>query len=225
MTEQFDRFMRDAAGDVPDPGEFRRLNRALLKDRMLVTEPRRQRAFRRNQLFGAVLCGLIVMTFVPPLGSDSFDLEQEVVSSDHKGDITYHTNTFRGTSFNVNDGYDRQDIDELNQQLATGEGRIVRVTGLGWGGRTIWLKHIERDINGRRVTHGTDIKNPPSEDPAGWLDFLVAHKDDVQRIKDTRLPDREEYRVMDGVRIRLQVWSEEFPGVGDVQIYEGVPAD
>lgn len=223
MTDKFGKLMRDAAADVPDAGEFRRLNRGLLKDRMLVTQPRSRRAFRRNQVLAAVLFGLVISAYVPQLGSDSFDLEQEVVSSAEKGDITYHTNKFRGTSFNVNEGYTKKDIDELNQQLATGEGRIVRVTGLAWGGKTMWLKFIERDINGRRETHGTDVKNPPSQDPDGWLEFLTDHNEDIRRIMRTRRPDREETRVMDGVPVLLQVWSEEFPAVGEVLIYEGTP--
>ena len=59
MKANLDKWIKDAKGDVPDSGEYRRLNRALLKERMHTTGTGRRRLFRVL----LVSCILVVLLF------------------------------------------------------------------------------------------------------------------------------------------------------------------
>ena len=58
MKANLDKWIKDAKDDVPDSGEYRRLNRALLKERMHTTGTGRRR------LHGVLLVSIILVVLV-----------------------------------------------------------------------------------------------------------------------------------------------------------------
>ena len=61
MKLNLDRWIKDAKDEVPDSGEYRRLNLLLLKERMSVAGPRRRRRHRLLLVF-AILVFLLFLT-------------------------------------------------------------------------------------------------------------------------------------------------------------------
>ena len=59
MKANLDKLIKDAKANVPDSGEYRRLNRVLLKERMHATGTGRRRLFRVL----LVSCILVVLLF------------------------------------------------------------------------------------------------------------------------------------------------------------------
>ncbi len=226
MKSNLDKWIKDAKDDVPDSGEYRRLNRAMLKERMASTAPGRRR-------FPRVLLGAFSLVFLMmfsgqlnQLGSDSFDMTKRTEIHSWRGDSsTIYENVFRGSSFNVPKDYSQADIDEFQQSLAAGEGSIYMVTGLSYGGRTSWDKHVIRIINGKETRSGGAANSPPSQYPENHLEFIEANiRDLVGKCKNE--PPHEKMKMMvDGVLIDFGVWTFEYPGYGDVTYYKGYPVE
>ncbi|MCK9996755.1 MAG: hypothetical protein KAH56_10815 [Candidatus Krumholzibacteria bacterium] len=58
MKANLDKWIKDAKDDLPDSGEYRRLNRVLLKERIAIVGPRRRR-FHRVLLVSFILVFLL----------------------------------------------------------------------------------------------------------------------------------------------------------------------
>lgn len=73
MKENLDKWIKDAKETAPDSGEYRRLNRILMKERMLTTESGRSR--RHRILIVALVLVLLLVLFgsISQLGSDGFN--------------------------------------------------------------------------------------------------------------------------------------------------------
>ena len=63
MKANLDKWIKDAKDDVPDSGEYRRLNRILLKERMHTTGTGRRRVFR--VLLVSVILVVLILFFWP----------------------------------------------------------------------------------------------------------------------------------------------------------------
>jgi hypothetical protein len=73
MADNLDKWIKDSKVEAPDSGEFRRLNRVLLKDRMATVIPARRRRFRLLLVMVTLVLLLLVSGQISHLGSDSFE--------------------------------------------------------------------------------------------------------------------------------------------------------
>lgn len=122
----------------------------------------------------------------------------------------------RGGTTNFSEEYSAEDIDEFHRSVAAKEGTIYMVTGLSYGGKTSWWKHVVRDLNSKEHMAGDNPDSPVSKEPDDLLPFLQTHcKDLVARCKTDPPRDRMQLEV-DGVMIEFGVWTCEYPGYGEV---------
>ena len=122
----------------------------------------------------------------------------------------------RGGTTNFSEEYSAEDIDEFHRSVEAKEGTIYMVTGLSYGGKTSWWKHVVRDLNSKEHMAGDNPDSPVSKEPDDLLPFLQTHcKDLVARCKTDPPRDRMQLEV-DGVMIEFGVWTCEYPGYGEV---------
>ncbi len=224
MNANLDKWIKDARDDVPDSGEYRRLNRAMLKDRMAATTPRRRRIHK--MLLGS-LSLVFLMLFsgqVSQLGSDSFDTTTDTIILTMSGDtVTFYENVFRGGSAVLPD-FSEADVEDYHRSVAAGEGELVKVTGTSYGGKTNWDKIVRRIINGKENLGGEIVKDPKSETPHDFLKFMKDHVADFNARLKLEPPHGEMQMVVDGILVDFQFWTYEYPGYGKVTRYTGTPA-
>ncbi len=224
MADNLDKWIKDSKEETPDSGEFRRLNRVLLKDRMLTVVPARRRRFRLILVIVTVALLLLLSGQISQLGSDSFETKKTTLLRPSIQDsVTVYENVFRGGSVNLPRDFSEADIDEYHRSVAAGEGTVIKATGLSYGGKTSWLKYVTRDINGRENTEGRATENPPSQEPENIMQFLQEHYRDL--ISRTKIdpPHATNRLTLDGILFEFEIWTYEYPGVGEVTRYIGFP--
>jgi hypothetical protein len=225
MRANLDKWIKDAKDDVPDSGEYRRLNRILLKERMITSGPDR----RRHHW---VLLVVIILVFLMllsgqlnQLGSDGFETNTRNEKSLHGDTTTIHENVFRGGSVNLPRDFSEADIDEYHRSVAAGEGSIVMVTGLSYGGKTTWLKFVKRIVNGKENIEGGETESMISEDLDDFLQFYQKYNSDLKAKTATEPPHEIKRMVVDGVMLDFRIWTYEYPGFGKVTRHIGLPVD
>lgn len=226
MADNLDQWIKDSKVVTPDSGEFRRLNRVLVKDRILAVEPARRRRHRVLMVAVTVVLLLLISGQVSQLGSDSFEMETTTEFRSWRNDsVTVHKNVFRGGSVNLPADFSPADIDEYQRSVAAGEGTIVRATGYSYGGKTSWIKHVNREINGKENIEGRTPDTPLSQDPDNYMDFLLAHYKDMVGRSRTDVPDGTMRMAVDGVLIEFNFWTFDYPPYGKVTYYDGHPVE
>jgi hypothetical protein len=226
MADNLDKWIKDSKVVTPDSGEFRRLNRVLIKDRILAVEPARRRRHRVFMVSVTVVLILLVSGQVTRLGSDSFEMETTTEFRPWRGDsVTIYENVFRGGSVNLPADFSQADIDEYQRSVAAEEGTIVRATGYSYGGKTSWIKHVKREINGRENIEGREPHSPLSQDPDKYMEFLLGHYKDLVGRSRTNPPDGSMRLAVDGVLIEFNFWTFAYPQFGKVTYYDGYPVE
>ena len=71
MADNLDKWIKDSKEETPDSGEFRRLNRVLLKDRMRTVVPARRRRFRFFLVLVILILLLLLSGQISQLGGES----------------------------------------------------------------------------------------------------------------------------------------------------------
>ncbi len=223
MKENLDKWIKDAKVITPDSGEYRRLNRILMKERMLTTKSGRSRR-HRILIVSLVLVLLLVLSgSISQLGSDGFNTRKFAGLSTRGDSLTLYSNEFRGGTTSLPEDFSPEDVDEFHRSVAAGEETIYMVTGLSYGGKTSWLKLVVRDINGKEHRNGVKPDSPVSQEPDNLLPFFQSHIQDLIARCQTDPPrDRMQLEV-DGVVIEFGVWTYEYPGYGEVTRYVGYP--
>lgn len=225
MKSNLDTWIKDAKEAVPDSGEYRRLNRALLKERIQKANPDR----RKNHRLLVMAASLIILVGfsgqISQLGSDSFETATSTAILPGSGDtVTVHSNVFRGGAVNLPEHFSEADVDEYTRSVAAGEGEIIKVNGISYGGRTSWVKIVRRTINGQINEGGDETRDPPSQEPANFFAFLKDHSRDLTARIKSEPPHGSMQMTVDGVLMDLDYWTFEYPGFGSVTRYEGIPA-
>jgi len=207
MNFNLDRWIKEAKDDVPDSGEYRRLNRVMLKERMLAANPD-HRLYRRMFLAVVILVVLLILSVqFNPWGSDSFKATPSVLESPPGNTIIAHENVVGSAN------------------VASGTGTIMEVTGLSYGGKTQWLKLVKRSVNGKVNVGEETPKNPASEIPANHIQFLNTYWSDLKAKTVTDAPHKKQRMAVDGVMLDFRIWTYEYPGFGQVTRYVGKPVD
>lgn len=225
MKANLDKWIKDAKADVPDSGEYRRLNRALLKERMHTTGTGHRQLFR-VLLVSFVL--VVLLFFSGPfnqLGSDDFETVRDEYVTFRGDTIPFLKNEFRGSSFAIPKGFTPADLDEMNRAITAGEGEIMAVYGISYGGKTSWIKYVKQITNGKINKMGQDLADRPDVTPDNYLKFLEAHIKDIVEKTRTSPPQREALMTFDGVLCKMKIWVFHFPEYGEVLRYQGVPVE
>lgn len=226
MNDNLDKWLEDSKVETPDSGEFRRLNRLLIKERIIASGPARRRRHRILVIVISLLLLMLLSGNVSQLGSDSFEMKKTTEFRPWRdGPVTVYENVFRGGSVNLPDEFSAADIDEFQRSVAAGEGTIIEATGLSYGGKTLWLKHVSRNINGRENLEGSTPENPPSQEPDDFIEFLTTNQADLISRTKTSPPQAKFKMVVDGVKMDFDSWTFEYPGYGKVTRYVGFPVE
>jgi hypothetical protein len=223
VKANLDKWIKDAKDDVPDSGEYRRLNRALLKGHMANMAPRRRR--RHRVLLGS-LSLVFLMLFsgqLNQLGSDDFDLIMEDWVSPLGKDVPVAKHQFSGQSFTGLEDLSTEDLDEFYRAVSAGEGEIVWVQGTSYGGKTKWLKYVKQVVNGKIVNRGGVLDDRPFVEPDNYLEFLVKHVHEIEKKTRTEPHQSETVMTFDGVVCNVKIWVFHFPEYGEVIRYVGTP--
>ncbi len=226
MIPNLDKWIKDARDDAPDSGEYRRLNRAMLKERMGARGTGRRRYHR-------VLLGVLSLVFLMlfsgqfnQLGSDGFDTVETTVFRPWSGDsITIYSNVFRPGSTNLPSDFTAEDNYEWQQSVATGEETIYMASGVSYGGKTIWIKNVARYINGKENKGGQSPTTPPSQTPDNYMDFVKTNLKNLTARTKIDPPHEKMKMIVDGVLIDFGVWTYEYPDFGEVSYYLGFPVE
>jgi len=222
MKANLDQLIKDARDDVPNSGEYRRLNRVMLKERMATAGPRR----RHHRVLLVTLSLVFLMMYsgqLNQLGSDDFEMAREDWVNLRGKTIPVMRNEFRGNSFSVPKDFTPEDLDEMNRSILAGEGELVWVQGTSYGGKTNWLKYVNRVINGKIQGTGGSLEDRPHVEPDNYLEFLVEHAREIVEMTDSTPPQRETVMTFDGVVCNVKIWVFHFPEYGEVIRYMGTP--
>jgi hypothetical protein len=224
MKANLDKWIEDAKDNVPDSGEYRRLNRAMLKEHMANMAPRRRRRHR-------VLLGGLSLVFLMlysgqlnQLGSDGFDTIVRTETTVYGETKNIHENVFLRGSVGLPRNFSETDADEFHRSAAAGEGEVVKVTGLSYGGKTAWNIFITKmKINDMEIIPGGRPNNPKSEFPDNYFEFLKTNFSDLKAKTNSAPHHRTERMIVDGQMVEFQIWTFEYPGYGPVTRYLGTP--
>lgn len=222
MSDRFEELIKASSAEMPDPGEYRRLNRSALRSRLRRMESPK----RRHTLVLVMSCLAITVLFsgqLNKLGSDDFDLEifegtnaLGGASGIYRDEFTGSTLVFRGTE---------EDARELLLQKAAQEGSLHSVSGLSYGGKTDWAFAYTHDINGKEeISNG--IYNPPGyprvELPNG-IHFLQTYYEDLIEWTKSSPAIKEYEEEIEGTMVLMQVWKKAYPDFGLVTYTRGTP--
>ena len=223
MKANLDNLIKDAKDDVPDSGEYRRLNRAMLKEHIANMAPRRR---RRHRVLLGILSLVFLMLFsgqLNQLGSDGFDTISRTETTYWGDSVNIYENVFRGGSVSGRGSFSEADADEVHRSIVADKGEVVKVTGLSYGDKTVWNTFKKMNINDIEITPGGHPGNPPSEYPDNYFEFLTSHYSDLKTRANSTPPHRTERMIVDGIMMDFQIWTFEYPGYGPVTRYLGTP--
>lgn len=223
MNDKFEKLIRDSAPEIPDPDEYRRLNRVHLRERLHEMEKPK----RRHSLVVATACLALMVLFsgqISNLGSDSFDLISEPDTTLLGNETTVHTNSFSGYSFTAT-GSD-QKISDIQQAFAAQDGKLTSISCLAYGGKQKWKVNREAIIEGeiRELT----ADNPewlPRDDLDQEIDFFLNYYRDLLDRSKTLRPDQVSTMTVFGVEFTVHTWKHTYPSFGEVTYSRGNPTE
>ncbi len=221
MKNNLDKWIRDARDDVPDSGEYRRLNRVMLKDRMGASRSRRH----HRVLLGSFSLVFLMMFSgqLNQLGSDDFEMLREDWVNPRGETIPVMRNEFRGNTFTVPKDFSPEDLDEMNRSIIAREGELVWVQGTSYGGKTNWTTFVNRVINGKIQGMGGSLDDRPYVEPDNYFEFLDKYAREIVKKTKTTPPQRETVMTFDGVVCNVKIWIFQYPEYGEVIRYVGTP--
>jgi|GEM_PF-6452056 len=224
MTDNLDKYIKDSKVITPDSGEYRRLNRALIKEKLA---HRSHLGARHRVLVTSMVTALLLMMSgqVSQLGSDSFDVTKTRELQFNGDSINVYHDDFGGGTINLPAGFTEIDIDEYMRAAAADEGAFRKVFGISYSGKTFWRKIITRNINGEEMNEGVATKIPPSQEPDNYEKFIPAYFPELIAKTRQEPPHGTMEMVVDGVLVVFSVWTYEFPEYGEVTYYLGFPVE
>lgn len=223
VNEQFDNWVREM---IPAPRESeikKEIHLAILKERL-----RNKAIERRGQRIrrGMVVVPFVLLTFffgsTSELGGDGFDLV-ELDSPGIPGRI--YENEFREEGFNLVSEDLPGKNEELNRQMAAGEGTVVGVEGFEINGKVEWSIKREYSVSGERLVLGFSPDSPSTGSPRELREFLLNEWSFYEnQIEEGRLlPDGERIQKLDGIEFVVQYWEIPARNSGSVVYYSGKP--
>jgi hypothetical protein len=232
MAQDFDKFISDAAPQVPDAGPSRRMSRLVLHERMRQATNRRHTRQIQGSMLAASLVLLIVLGGqVTELGGDAFELEMSTLNIVGDINVPIAKSRIRDDAVTPLPGMDSDDVYELQQQVYLREGTIEYIDGYSFDGNPPWLTIIYKmDVNGETVITSyepTDLNVESQVLSRDKIQFLVDHADEFVGLVESGQLEASPFGdvTSGGLTFRVRQYSHEFPGWGVVTYYRGEPID
>lgn len=232
MTRQhdpLDQLIREALGEPANPAPARRACRAALR-LVAANEGRKQQ--RLNGL--AMVASLVLaIGLAAPLGSNDFNRHVDAYSRNGREirEYSYGLDGEKMGSFapDIPGGVPEDDMDEIAQQRAAGEGRMVALWGFQIGSLRHFSIMTEYVVNGKFRTSSTGVQGMSDESPPelkAW--FKKAGPGSRQRLMEfgeQHEPDAVQTMRFNGLDWIVSSWRIHFAGMEVMIFYRGLRAD
>lgn len=230
MTRDFDTLIREAAPAVPDPGDTRRLNRALLKQRVARGAARKARRRRVSVLAMGVALSFLAAGDVTDLGSDHFDLAPRQVLNDtsrkffEEAGVTSYDMGLRGQSVMRYENQSEAEALGFAIQDLMDEGEFVQITGLFTETGYHWSAQFRMKQGEQSAIRGRDPHGVSSKISKELCEFTLAHFDDlVERLGRIPAPNPRTIDIVLEDRTRqFFYWRLVYPDFGPIEYYVSV---
>lgn len=223
MSDRFDDLLKASAAETPDPGEYRRLNRAALRDH--ISHPRTG-PIHRHRLIVVTACIGIMILFsgqTSQLGSDDFEMEITEGRNALGEKTTIFKDTFTGSTWVGN--LSEEKIQELDQAYKSHQGEPSRLTGLTYQGKECWTFY-RTIVNKQGVREEVPADPPPGYDCDEMQDNIRFYRTYFNDLRDRAeyLPPTNQYRVaLYEVEFLVKEWTKSYPHYGEVTYSRGTP--
>ena len=223
MTNEFEKLIRNAAPEVPDPQESRRMNRAVL---FAWIDQGQIRRYRIGPLKLAAASLALLMLFsgqVSELGSNAFEFQSETWERpDGKAVLeqvaVFGTDVITTSSPEIARG--------LMENHFSGQYRIVRIFGTEIQGEIGWIVITNSEVNGETQTTGGAAEMPSARITDLHRKLMASpYYGQMIDITKTTPPHSIAARVIDGIPLTIQTWEFDFPGFGTVRHHVAKPLD
>ena len=194
--------------------------------RMAAEQKARSKRRRRNLKRGSTVMIVALLSLavfnLPELGGDGFNMV-EVEDAQTPGGVV--KNEFRGEGFNPLEGQSIEDIAEINQVIAAGEGKTILIEGWEVGGETHWGIVKEILVNGEL----SKLVFPPKQMPSKytpkharfylgpWGEYLKAIDDGTLR------PSGTKDKTVDSIHYSIKTWEIHDSDFGTIIYSRGIP--
>ena len=216
MSREFEDLIRDAAPETPDPGDVRRLNRALLRQAMA------RDAGRRPGFLAIAAVAAVLMVFFGPiteLGSDHFTPGDKQVM-ENMG-LEYYRTGLRSQSIVIHEGMTEEQALEFSIMCFMDEGIFEGIDGMFMEDGYMWSMLFEVEIGGDRGQRGRSPEGLPWRPTREMNRFALEFQDlDVGRLEKIPAPNPRPFRAkIEGVEYSINSWRLVFPEYGPVEFY------
>lgn len=226
LNASFDEWLRDMK--PPKPEFCNDMDGFLenLQDKMhadgLARKQRRQRELKRGSgvMALAIVC---VLTFnLAEVGSDAFEMVVVENVTDPEAGLVVE-NKFRGGGFNLIGDQSQHRIDEMSQQIAAREGKVVELEGWEAGGKVIWQVTQEYVVGGEKQDFAFLSKIPKSQPDRRFAGFLNGEWPALfSKINNGELhPVKHLVQTVDNVDFSVDCWSINCQEYGEIKYYKG----
>lgn len=226
MGDRMDKWLKDALPPTEEDSARQAVQLAILKER-LRTRKMEQRRRRTRCGVAAVPLVVLVLFFgdVVDLGGDSFELVEVENTAYPELDLKIVRNEFRGGVVGTSSDATDEEVQELTQQIAAGEGTIIRVEGWRVGGVTRWSLQMRHDILGKIEVTSRTPYNPPSGRSRALGEFLMTEWESIEAdINSGSIEPAGGLNMeFDGIPFVLEYWVVPSERFGEVTCYSGVP--
>jgi len=224
MSKTFDDLLRGCAPEMPDPSEYRRLNRMAMKARMAYKPARRK---RRHTLLVVTCCLLAMVLFsgrVDNLGSYDGSLSSEKTTDILGNDYTVYSQEFGGIEFNTPEDFEESDVRHFHEAIVAGDYEVLDIRCTTVAGKSNWSKTVLMNMEGEKQESSRWVDDFPSDPFEGQLQaFFMLHMGEVTATIKSRPPDETGTLKADGYVFAMKYWYFFFPGFGEVRHARGAP--
>ena len=221
MSSRFDELLASSAPEMPDPGEYRRLNRASMREPVHLSG----RGKRSHTLVKVAAClAFMVMAGgqLNPLGGDDLEMIQST-GLDWKGEKqTLYGDEFTGMVFN-SEGSDER-VKDLQHFFLSQDSDPVKLDCMAYGGKQAWTVYGMGMVEGELSR--LPLKNPswlPNEDLPRPFEFYPTYYRDIRTRSDLLPPVNQYLLTVYGVEFLVKEWKHTYPGYGEVTYSVGFP--
>ena len=223
MSNDFEKLIRDAAPEVPDPGESRRTNRAVLLARIEESRAHRRRTGPLKMAAASLALLVLFSGQVSELGSNAFEFRSELWERPDGKIIPEQRAVFGTEVITVSSP---EIARGLLENILSGQYEIFRIFGTEIEGKISWLVRTTSEVNGETQysslpdglpsTQITDLHNKFMGSPHFAQMMDVVHSSE---------PQSEVFQVLDGIPLNMKTWEFEYPGYGSVFYHRGTPVE
>lgn len=223
MNDHFDQWLRESMPERTEDRVRSEVQLAVLKERIRSRQAQRRRSqYRFAMITIPVVLVMLISTNYVDLGGDSLDLVEVDGSGAPGGAVK---NDFRSEGFNTLGFQSEEEIQEFNQQLAAGEGKVVGLEGWEIFGKTKWTIQREFMVNGKIVPTGSSPIDPSPDIPPDFVRFILGDWRTFETgIKSGEIPATGIVtKSLDGIDFQTKYWEIPTGQFGMVTYYYGQP--